>query len=654
MKKRFLVLSTLSLATACAAAPPRPAPPVAVAAPVPATPGSPEDDAGVPVGPSDPTWGSRTAPVTIVEFADLQCPFCARVVPTLARVRETFGPNRVRIVWKSSPLPFHANARPAAEAGAGVFALAGSDAFWGFLELAFDHPGQLSEDGYVSWANLAGVHDGAAFRAGLDAHTWGPKVDADLAEAQQLGVQGTPSFYINGVQLVGAQPFEAFASLIEAQELEAQSKIAAGIPADRVYAILSKQNFTAPPPEKDDEKEPDEDTKTVFKVALGKSPARGPATALVTVVEFADFECPFCVRVEPTLRELSADYGDKIRFVFKNEPLSFHKRAEPAAEAALEVRAEKGDAAFWSMHDAMFEEARDLSDDGLVAAAVRFGASAEKVKAAVAKHTHKAEIDADEDEASDFQANGTPHFFINGRRLVGAQPKARFAAIIDEEVKKAQAIVDGGAKANTVYDALTKDGQGAPEPDRVGVDGLPAGDPAKGPATAKVTLHEFADFQCPFCVRAEGPLREVAKAYGDKVRFVWHDLPLSFHENAMPAARAAREARKQRGDAAFWQFHDRVFGDGSSTTSKVSRPELDEAAKALGLDMTQWAAALDGDAHKSEVEADAAAAEKIGFNGTPSFVVVAAGAAQGYVIEGAQDFAAFRRIIQRALAEAKR
>jgi protein-disulfide isomerase len=654
---RSVVLSTFSSAlAACGGAPARAVAPAPSSAPVAAAagPAAPtEDDAGVPVNATDPTWGSRTAPVTIVEFADFQCPYCAHAEPTLTRIRETYGPERVRIVWKNSPLPFHANARPAAEAAAGVHALAGDAAFWRFLELAFDHPGKLSEEAYVAWADLAGVHEGDRFRAALAAHTWAPKVDADLAEAHEVGVVGTPWFFVNGIRLTGAQPFEAFQTLIDAQVLAAQAKVASGTPPERVYAVLSKENRTAQPPEQDDDEDPPEDTKTVFKIALGGSPARGAATALVTIVEFADYECPFCVRAEPTLRQLRTDYGDKVRFVFKNEPLPFHARAEPAAEAALEVRAEKGDAAFWSMHDAMLEEPRDLSDDGLVELAVHAGARADKVKAALAKHLHKAEIDADADEASDFQANGTPHFFINGRRLVGAQPKTQFAAIIDDEIKKAQALVDGGTKPEAVYDALTKDGKGPEQPDRIAVEGLPGGDPVKGPANAKVTVHEFADFQCPYCVRAEPTLREVAKAYGDRVRFVWHDLPLPFHENAMPAARAAREARKQKGDAAFWQLHDRMFGDGTSE-SKLSRSDLDADAKAIGLDMTQWGAALDGDAHKTEVELDAAAADKLGFKGTPSFVVVGAGSKSGYVIEGAQDFGAFRKIIDRAIGEAKR
>jgi protein-disulfide isomerase len=654
MNQRF-TLASASLACllgacgggAARAVPPAASPALAVPAPAPLAPA--ESDAGVPIDTTDPTWGSRTAPVTIVEFADFQCPFCARAEPSLAQVREVYGPDKVRIVWKNSPLEFHANARPAAEAAAGVHAMAGDDAFWRFLALAFHHPEDLGEDAYVAWAQQAGVHDAEGLRAGLRSHTWAAKIEADLTEARTLGVNGTPTFYVNGISIVGARGFEAFRSLVDAQAIAAQAKVTSGTAPERVYAVLSKENRAAQPPEHDDEDEP-EDTKTVFKVPIGKSPVRGPAGAPVTIVEFADFQCPFCARAETTLRELRADYGDKLRLVFKNEPLPFHPRAEPAAEAALEVRAEKGDAAFWSMHDAMLDGPHDLTDETLVDLAVKAGAQADKVKAAIAGHSHAGEIDADGDSAVDFQASGTPHFFINGRRLVGAQPKARFAEIVEEELTKAKALTDGGTRPEAVYDALTKDGQPAPEPPHVVVDALPAGDPARGPASAKVTVHEFADFQCPFCARAEDTMKQIAKAYGNRVRFVWHDLPLPFHEQALPAARAAREARKQKGDAAFWKLHDTLLAD----RTKLARADLDADAQALGLDMTKWAAALDGDGAKAEIDADGAAAEELGLNGTPSFVIVGAGARSGYTVVGAQDFRAFRKLIERAQSESAR
>jgi protein-disulfide isomerase len=637
-------------ASAAAPASPQPAPSssaAAVSAPAPS-----EEEAGIPIGPDDPTWGSRNAPVTIVEFADLQCPYCGRAEGTLRRVREVYGPDTVRIVWKHCPLPFHQNARPAAEVATGVRALSGNGAFWAFVEGAFQaqsHGGMMDDDHFAAWAKQAGVADVDGLLAGLASHKWGPKVDADLGEARDVGVSGTPAFYVNGVRLVGAQPFEAFHDLVEQQLAAAKAKVAGGTPPERVYAVLSKENHAAEPPEKSDDAEEPQDTKTVFAVPVGRSPARGPAAAPVTIVEFADYQCGFCIHAESVLKELRAAYGDKLRFVFKNEPLPFHDRAEPAAEAALEVRAAKGDDAFWAMHDALLDGTpdRDLGDDALAKLAESFGAKADKVRAAIAKHAHAAEIDADGDTADDFRVDATPHFFINGRRVVGSQPKEAFSAIIDEEIAKAQAMVAAGTKPAAVYDDLIKGGVGPPEPARVDIKDLPANDPARGPKTAKVTIHEFADFECPYCQRAEKTVKQIAAKYGDRVRFVWHDLPLAIHDAAVPAARAAREARSQHGDAAFWTLHDRFFSDG-----KLDRATLDEDARSLKLDMTKWTAALDGDAHDAELKADQAVAESYGFEGTPTFLVVPARAKTGYVVVGAQRYAKFRKVVDRALGEA--
>jgi protein-disulfide isomerase len=89
-----------------------------------------DGDSPVPISSKDPMWGKRDAPVTVVIYSDFQCPYCSRVEPTLDQVKTTYGADKVRLVWKNNPLPFHQNAKPAAEAAQGVFAMAGNDAFW--------------------------------------------------------------------------------------------------------------------------------------------------------------------------------------------------------------------------------------------------------------------------------------------------------------------------------------------------------------------------------------------------------------------------------------------------------------------------------------------------------------------------------------------
>ncbi len=124
-----------------------------------------DSDSPVAIDSKDPMWGNRSAPVTIVEFSDFQCPYCSRVEPTIQQVRDTYGPDKVRIIWKNEPLPFHPNAKPAAEAAMGVLALAGNDAFWKFHDTAFKNQSALGPDSYTKWAQDAGVKDMAKFKA---------------------------------------------------------------------------------------------------------------------------------------------------------------------------------------------------------------------------------------------------------------------------------------------------------------------------------------------------------------------------------------------------------------------------------------------------------------------------------------------------------
>jgi protein-disulfide isomerase len=606
-----------------------------------------DDESPIPVSSKDPMWGSRSAPVTIVQFSDYQCPFCSRVEPTIDQIKTTYGPDKVRIVWKNKPLPMHPNAKPAAEAAQGVFALKGNDAFWKFHDTAFKNQSALSPASYETWAQASGV-DLAKFKAGIAAHTWADKVDKDEALSTQVGVSGTPAAFVNGVLLSGAQPFDKFKAVIDQELQKAQAKIASGTPKDRIYVTMSKENKTNAPPPAKDQKEEKEDTTTVFKVPVGASPVLGSKDALVTIVEFSDFQCPYCGRVEPTLKQIREKYGDKVRLVWKNEPLPFHPRAEPAAEVAMEARAEKGDKGFWDVHDKLFASQPKLDDPDLDKVATDAGLNLDKVHDAMKNHKYKAQIDADNDLADDMQASGTPHFFVDGRRLVGAQPAEKFQAIIDEEIPKAQGLLAKGMKPGEVYDALIKDGKGAPEVEKKNIP-VPANAPARGNLSAKVTVVEFSDFQCPFCKRAEDSVNEVMKNYGDKIKFVWRNMPLPMHPDAPLAAQASMEAFKQKGSDGFWKMHDLLYANQPSQQKQdgLKREALDGYAQQLGLDMAKWKTALDTHSHKAEVDADAKVGNDAGINGTPAFII------NGYFINGAQPFPKFRKIIDRALAEAR-
>ncbi|AKV02645.1 Periplasmic thiol:disulfide interchange protein DsbA [Labilithrix luteola] len=414
-----------------------------------------DSDSPIPVTSKDPVWGNRDAPVTVVVFSDFQCPFCSRVEPTLEQVKKTYGPGKVRLVWKNQPLPFHEKAKPAAEAAQAVFALKGSDAFWKFHDTAFQNQKDLAPEAYEKWAVDAGV-DANQFKSALASKKGSSKIDEDQQLATKVGANGTPSFRINGVELVGAQPFDKFKEAIDKELGKAQAKIAAGTPKDQVYVAMSKENFKAPAPKPAAaEPEEKEDTTTVWKVPVGNAPFQGKADAPITIVEFSDFQCPFCKRVEPSLEKIRETYGDKVRIVWKHEPLPFHPRAEPAAELAVEARIQKGDKGFWEAHKRLFESQPKLEDADLEKIAADMGLDVAKVKTAIADKKHKALIDADNALGQSVQANGTPHFFVNGRRIVGAQPFDKFKAIIDEELKKYDD-AKGRVAAKDYYDSVMK------------------------------------------------------------------------------------------------------------------------------------------------------------------------------------------------------
>ncbi|MCL4837192.1 MAG: DsbA family protein [Thermoanaerobaculia bacterium] len=162
-------------------------------------------------------------------------------------------------------------------------------------------------------------------------------------------------------------------------------------------------------------------------------PAKGPAGAPITIVEFSEFECPFCARVNPTLDQVRATYGDKVRIVFRHLPLPMHANAFKASEASL-CADEQGK--FWEMHDAMFADQRNLGVDALKAKAASIGLDAARFDECLDSGRHAAQVQADLAEGQQVGANGTPTFFINGRLLSGAQPFEAFKELIDDELAR--------------------------------------------------------------------------------------------------------------------------------------------------------------------------------------------------------------------------
>jgi protein-disulfide isomerase len=368
-----------------------------------------------------------------------------------------------------------------------------------------------------------------------------------------------------------------------------------------------------------------EDPNAVYRVPLEDSPVRGPPGALVTVVVSSDLECPFCKRAAPTLQQIETAYAGKVRLAFKHNPLSMHRNAVPAAIVVEEARAQGGDAKFWALHDKLLA-LPSLDRGSLEKAAAEVGLSAKGVAAALDSSRYLDRLRRDQTLVNSLGATGTPTFFVNGRKVVGAQPFEAFRVVIDEELRKAEGLVGSGVQPRDVYARSIERGATAPVlvaapapsaggvPDAAGRIEIRRDDPVRGNPGAPVTVVEFSDFQCPFCSRAVPAVKELEQAFGKDVRIAWKHLPLSFHANAMPAAMAAEAARQQ---GKFWEMHDRLFG----SSAALSEATYERHAAELGLDLARFRAASRDPATRKRVEEDLAVAAAAGVTGTPTFLV---------------------------------
>jgi protein-disulfide isomerase len=391
-----------------------------------------------------------------------------------------------------------------------------------------------------------------------------------------------------------------------------------------------------------------------FKIPVGNSPVRGANEAKVTIIEWSDFQCPFCSRVEPTLDQIRKTYGKDVRIVWKNQPLPFHPNAMPCAQVATAAFVKKGSDAFWQVHDTLFKNQQAQDRASLEKYGKEAGLSDEDLKDALDNKKFDQQIQADAAEGSKFGARGTPAFFINGRSLSGAQPFESFKKVIDEELAAANKAMQNGVRLAGVYDALTANGKQAaampspqqpdrPQPAQADPNlayKVPVGNsPQRGPSTAKITIIEFSDFQCPYCSRVEPTLTQLEQQYGKDLRVVWKNSPLPFHSNAMPAAKAAMAANEQ---GKFWEMHDKLFAD----QQHLDEPTFEKYAQELGLNMSKFKAAMSDPKIEQSIKDDQATAARFGAQGTPGFFI------NGKPLRGAQPLESFKTVIDKSMQDA--
>jgi protein-disulfide isomerase len=587
-----------------------------------------------------PRIGGQEPKITLITFSEFQCPYSGRAKGTLEELRKIYKDD-LQISFRHYPLPFHSNAMPAAIA---AVAAAEQGKFWEMHDKIFAHQQALTPADLEKYAAEIGL-DMAKYKAAIENPKTKEKVEADLKMGNNFGVQGTPSFFMNGRAFSGAYPLDSFKNAFDEEIKKVDAKLASGTPRAELYATLIKDGLDKAAPRKEPARPGEPQPGEVYKADVKGAAIKGPKDALVTIVQFSDFQCPFCSRVEPTIDQIMKEYAGKVRVAWRNLPLAFHNNAKGAAIAA---KAAQQQGKFWQMHEILFKNQSALSAADLEKYAKEIGLNMAKFKAAIADKKTAEEVDAEAAMGNKIGARGTPAFFINGTFLSGARPFDQFKARIDEELKKAEALAKKVGKAK-VYDALMKTakaevssgdskpagGEAAPGP----VKKVEVGNaPTRGPKNAPITVVLFSDFECPFCGRVEPSIAELEKAFPGKVRVAWKNMPLSFHRNAKPAAEAALAAHEQ---GKFWQMHEILF----KNQRALSAADLEKYAKEIGLDMGKFKAAMDSHKFAAQIEADSKQGEALGVSGTPAAFV------NGRLVSGAQPPEEFKKVAEAALKD---
>ena len=595
-------------------------------------------------GDKDAYTGAEDPLVTIVEFSDYQCPFCSKFTDMLHEVvKDPAYAKDVRIVFKQFPLPMHKDAQMGSEAS---LAAGEQGKFWEMHDILFKNQKAMTRADVEKYAEELKL-DMAKFKDALDKKTFAGKVTADLEMGKQFGVRGTPSFFINGKWQRGApRAIEGLKKLIDEEKAAAEQLIKDGSKREEVYARIMKaaKDKRVEPPQENKPRPGQPDPAVNYAVPADGRPAFGPADALVTIIEYSDFQCPFCSRVGPTMKQIKETYPKDVRIVFRQLPLGFHDRAKPAAKAAL-AAAQQGK--FWEMHDALFANQKALDDKSLETYASQIaGINLDQWKKDLADPKLDIMIKEDETIAGKFGANGTPAFFVNGRFLSGAQPFEEFDKLIKEEKTKAEKfLADKKPAKDKLYEEMIKGFETElkvppppPPADFKRRDVITKGLAGKGNLkNPKITIVECSDFDCPFCKRGADTVAQIVKEYGDKVAVYFRNYPLPMHKMAEPAHRAAIAAQNQN---KFWEMHDLLFAD----KAKRSDDDFKGYAKQLGLDMVKFERDYADAGTAKRVQDDMAECTKMEVRGAPGFLI------NGRLMSGAQPFERFKGVFEEELA----
>ena len=362
----------------------------------------------------------------------------------------------------------------------------------------------------------------------------------------------------------------------------------------------------------------------------------GEPDAPVVLVEYSDFQCPWCTRfatqVLPLIKPL-IEAGD-VRYIYKHFPILGDDSIVTAQ--AAECAGQQGD--FWSLHDWLFANPGAWKGNAdvrttVLDAAAALGYDRKMLNACMDDPATMQAIAQDYQETQSYGLRGTPSFLLNGRLIPGFLPWEQFGPLI------------AASKAEALEQALPEGYVLAPTPLPPALDFEDEEFAVDGDPNAPVTIVEFSDYQCPFCLRffqETKPYLDKTYIATGKVRFIYKDFPIdSIHAQARAAALAAECAGAQ---GKYWPMHDRIFQGQDEWANQAQAVEvLKGYGSELGLDADQFNVCMDNETYAAEIQADLAEGERAGVTGTPTFYI------NGRQLVGAQPLEVFIQVIEAEL-----
>lgn len=514
--------------------------------------------AQVPIRTSNPT-----EPVSMVVFSDFECPYSAKLYPEIQKLQSRF-PGQIHIAYKQLPLPIHPDSPLAHRA---ALAAGRQGKFDAMAELLYSNQKPQDLAALVSFARQLHL-DVPRFRRDMESASVTQQLEADVDEARALAIEQTPTVFINGKTLVGYQ-----------SEQTLENVVVKGLATAAQAPALPEPDNSAPL---------SPDLRAVIETNAAAT--QGPADAPLTIVEFTDFQCPFCRAAVSPMEQLMNSRGKQVRWVVHTFPLDFHPDSELASEAAL-AAGEQGK--FWQMQDLLFANQSALKLENLRNYAEQLHLNMQQFNEALATRRFAGRIAADRALGTRAGVSGTPTFVVYGQLMTGARSLAELTQLADAHVRGSQPALSTTAT-------------------RVMPPTLPDQQVAGSSSAAPLTLTWFSDVRSPLAERQAELIRKLAAMYDGRVRVLFRAYPLESHADGVISSQALLAALKQ---GKFWEMYNAI----AERRDLLDTEKLATIASGLKMDLRQFA--QDMPSSSAEVSADIDEATRRGIQGAPVLFV---------------------------------